>query len=171
LFDLHRIPEVDAVGEADIIGTGWIEAVINPMMAEIALGRRLSVLVKADGMVRAFIDAKLTPGASLIVKDDNPVFPFYYGIFGAGLHTDGLIAVFADAHTPYEIELSVHQFRTVSPNRQVLDAIGCIDWIVFLFAGYFTGLASPAGKLFDNQCILIHGCPPGIILNKITNYT
>jgi len=154
------------VGEADIIGTGRIEAVINPMMAEIALGRCPSVLVKANGMVGAFIDAKPTPGASLIVEDDDPVLPLHDGIFGAGLHTGWLIAVFADVHTPYKIELTVREFRAISPNRQVLDPIGCIDRIVFLFAGDFTSLASPAGELFDNQCIFIlHGFSPGIIKN------
>jgi hypothetical protein len=81
-------------------------------------------------------------------------------VFRAGLRTNGFIAVLADVHAPHEIELPVHQFRAIRPDREVLDTIGCIDWIVFLFAGHFTGLTSPAGELFDNQCMLIHGWPP-----------
>jgi hypothetical protein len=155
------------MGEADIIGTGRIEPVINPMMAEIALGCGFSIIVKANGMVRAFIDAKLTPGASLIVKDDNPIFPFHYSFSWAGLRTDGFSAVFADVHSPHEIELPVHEFRAIRPDRKVLDTIGCIDWIVFLFAGDFAGLTSPAGELFDNQCMLIHGWPPSVFSGYI----
>jgi hypothetical protein len=160
LLNLSRITEVDAVGEADIIGTGRIEAVINPMMAEIALGCGLFFIVKTNGMVRTFINAKLTPGAFLLVKDDDPVFPFRYGFHWAGLCTGRFITVLADVHTPHEIELSIHEFRAIRPNREVLDPIGYIDWIVFLFAGHFTGLTSPAGELFYDQCVLIHGWPP-----------
>ena len=141
------------MGEADIIRTGRIEALINPVMTKIALGYGLSIFVKANGMVRAFIDTKLTPSAFLIVKDDDPVFPFHYGFHWTCLCTGRILAVFADIHTPHEIELPVHQFRAISPNRQVLDTIGCIDWIIFLFARYFTGLTSPAGELFDNERI------------------
>jgi hypothetical protein len=140
-------------------------------MAEIALGHHLFLFVKPNGMVRAFIDAKLTPVAFIVVKDDDPVFSFCYGFHWACLCTDGFIAVLADAHTPHEIELPVHQFGAVRPDRQILDPIVCIDGIVLLFACHFTGFASPAGKLFDNKCVLIHGWLPGIILNKITNYT
>jgi hypothetical protein len=46
------------VYEAGIIITGLIEAVINPVMAEIALGYGLFSIVKANGMVRTLIDAK-----------------------------------------------------------------------------------------------------------------
>ena len=122
-FNFGRITEVDAVGEADIIGTGRIEAFINPVMAEIALDCGLFFIVKANGMVRAFIDAKLAPGAFFIVKDDDPVFPFHYGVFGADLCADGIITVFADVHTPHEIKLPVHQFRAIPPYRKVLDPI------------------------------------------------
>jgi len=171
LLNLDRVPEIDTVGEADIIGTGRIEALINPVMAEIALGHGLVFIVKANGMVRTFIDAKLTPGAFLVVKDDDPIFPFHYGFYWTGLRAERLLAVLADVQTPNEIELPVHQFRAIAPDRQILGPIGCIDRIIFLFAGHFAGLTSPAGELFDNQCMLIHGWPPGIILVKIMNYT
>ena len=75
------------MGEADIIRTGWIEALINPVMAEVTLDCGLFFIVKANGMVRAFINAKLTSGAFLGVKDDDPVFPFHYGFHWAGLCT------------------------------------------------------------------------------------
>jgi hypothetical protein len=122
-------------------------------------------------MVRAFIDTKLTPGAFLVVKDDDPVFSFHYGFHWTCLCTGRFLAVLADIYTPHEIELPVHQFRAIRPNRKILNTIVCFDWIVFLFAGHFTGHTSPAGELFDNQCMFIHGWPPGIILGKIMNYT
>ena len=127
MLNLGGMTKVDAMGETDVIGTSRIEALINPVVAKIALGCSLIFIVKANGMVRAFIDAKLTPGAFLIVKDDNSVFPFPYGLHWAGLHAEGIIAVFADVHAPHEIELPVHEFRAVRPDRQVLDTIVCID--------------------------------------------
>jgi len=160
LFDIGRVAEIDAVGEADIIGTGRIQTFVNPVMAEIALDCDLLFVVKANGMVRAFIDAKLAPGAFLSVEDDDVVFPFHDGLRRTYLCTGGLIAVFADVYAPYEIELPVHHFRAIRPDRQILHPIGCINRIEFLFAGYLTGPASPAGELFDNQCMLIHGWPP-----------
>jgi hypothetical protein len=160
LFDIGRVAEIDAVGEADIIGSGRIETLINPVMAEIALGCGLFFIVKANSMVRAFINAKLTSIAFLGVKYNDPVFPFHYGFHWAYLCTGWVIAVLADVHTPHEIKLSIHDFRAIRPNRKILNTIVCIDRIVFLFAGYLTGPASPAGELFDNQCILIHGSPP-----------
>jgi hypothetical protein len=158
-FYLDGITKIDAMGEADVIRTGWVETVIHPVMAEVALSCNLSILIKANSMVRAFLNAKPTPGAFLEVKDDDPIFPFHDGFHWAYLCTGWVIAVFADIHTPYEIELPVHQFRAIRPNRKVLDPIVCFDWIEFLFACYFAGLTSPAGELFDNQCMLIHGCP------------
>lgn len=149
-FNLGRVPEIDTVGETDIIGTGRIKALINPVMAEIALGHGLVFIVKANGMVRTFIDAELTPGAFLVVKDDDPIFPFHDGFHWTGLCTGRFIAVLADVHTPNEIELPVHDLWTIRPNGQILDPIGCFDRIEFLFAGHFTGLTPPAGELFDN---------------------
>jgi len=60
-------------------------------------------------------------------------------------------------------------FDSIRTIRRIVGTMRGI--VVFLFAGYLAGLASPAGELFDNQCIFIHGWPPGIILGKITNYT
>ena len=145
------------MGKADIISTGRIEALVYPVMAEITLGGSLSFTVKMNGMVRAHIDAKLTPGAFLLVKNDDPVFPFRDPFNRAGFGADGFGTVFADIHTPDEIELPVHELGTIRPNRQILHPVARIDRIIFLFACDFTGLASPAGVLFDDQRISIHG--------------
>ena len=88
------------MGEADIVRTGRIEAVIDPVMAEIALGCRLFFIVKANGIVRALVDAKLTSGAFIGVKDDDPVFSSCYGFCWACLCTGRFIAVLADIHAP-----------------------------------------------------------------------
>ena len=103
-----------------------------------------------------------------VVEDDACLWIFGDGAFGASLGADGVGAMFADVHSPHEIELTVHVFRTIPPDRQMFDSIRTIRRIVgtmrgivlFLFAGYLAGLASPAGELFDNQCIFIHGWPP-----------
>jgi hypothetical protein len=160
LFNLGGITEVDAVGEADVVGTGRIKSVIHPMMAEITFGCNLFLIVIANGMVRAFVDAKLTPVAFFVVKDDDPVSPLRYGFQWACLYTGRLIAVPTDIHTPHEVELPVHQFRAIRPDRKVLDTIFCIDGIVLLLAGDFASLASPTGIFLDNQCISFHGWPP-----------
>ena len=117
MFNLGTITEIDAVGEADVVGASRIEPVINPMMAEIALGCGLFFIVKTNGVVRAFVDAKLTPGAFPVVKDDNPVFPFRYGFHWARLCTDRIIAVPADVYTPHEVELPIYDLRAIRPNR------------------------------------------------------
>jgi hypothetical protein len=104
------------MGEADIIRTGRIEAIINPVMAEVTLGCDLLFIVKANGMVRAFLNTKLTSGAFLGVEDDDPVSPFHDGFHWAYLCAGRVIAMFADIHAPYEIELPVHQFRSISPD-------------------------------------------------------
>jgi len=67
---------------------------INPVIAEIALDCDLSILVKANGVVRAFVDAKLTPRAFLVIKDDNPVFPFRYGLHYCFLSPGGVTPSF-----------------------------------------------------------------------------
>jgi hypothetical protein len=90
-----------------------------------------------------------------VIKDDACLRIMVMAPSGAGLGTDG--HPLPQMLTPHEIKLPVHEFRAIPPNREVLDRIVCIDWIVFLFAGHFTGLTSPAGELFDNQCMLIHG--------------
>ncbi len=61
---------------------------------------------------------------SSVTEDDARLWILGDGIFGAGLGTDGLIAVLADVHTPHEVELPVHQFWAIPPDRQILDAIG-----------------------------------------------
>src|SRR4030042_5140824 len=75
----------------------------------------------------------MTAVTLLFIAEDNACFwIFRDGIFRAGLGTDGLSAVFADVHTPDEIKLSVHGLRTIRPNRQILDPVVRLDWIVFL---------------------------------------
>ena len=103
--------------EADIVGTGRIEALIDPVMAEIALGRGLFFIVKANSMIRAFIDAKLTSSAFLLVKDDDPVGPFRDGLRWTCVCTWWIIAMLADVDTPHEIKLPIHEFWAIRPNR------------------------------------------------------
>ncbi len=67
-------------------------------------------------IIRAFIDAKLTPGAFLAVKDDNPVLPFE-DCFGRENFLAGRgLAMPADRHAPYEIELAVRDLWAVRPD-------------------------------------------------------
>jgi len=98
------------MGEADVIRTGRIETMINPVMAEVTLGCDLLFIVKANGMVRAFLNTKLTSGAFLGVEDDDPVSPFHDGFHRAYLCAGRVIAMFADIHTPYEVKLPFISF-------------------------------------------------------------
>jgi hypothetical protein len=76
-----------------------------------------------NGMVTALIDAKPTPGAFPLIKNDDPVFPFRYSFDRAGFRTHGNDAMFADIHTPDEIELPIHDPRPIRPNGEMLDLV------------------------------------------------
>ena len=52
-LDFFRVPEIDAVSEADIIGTGRIEALRDPVITEVALPGNPDFFIKHDCIVGA----------------------------------------------------------------------------------------------------------------------
>ena len=49
--------------QADIVGTGRDQPLINPMVAEVAFVGDIPVIVIGDGIIGTFVDAGLTAGA------------------------------------------------------------------------------------------------------------
>ena len=127
--------------QANIVGAGRNQAMIHPVMAEVALLSDIFVIIKSDRIIRAFIDAGLTPGAQIIVHDNNSVISFLNGRFRADIGTWRFIAVSAQVDLKYKFRLVIDPTRSVFPNRDQLDPVGRP---VFLLAGNFTGSATPA---------------------------
>jgi hypothetical protein len=157
LLDLGGIAEIDAVGEADIVCTGRIEAVIDPVGAEVTLLSGSVNCVEDDGSVRACLKAGLAPRAAFPVEDDDSVLPLGDSLFRAGLHARGSVTVFADAQAVNEIELPTNPFRIIFRDVNIIDPIRLM---MLLLAGDFTGFTSPASILIDTEHNLAHDWSP-----------
>ena len=130
-----------AVRQTHIIGTGRDQAMVHPVMAEVALLRDTAILVVGNVVIGTFLDAGLTPGAELVVHDDNAVISFVNSLFRADIGTRRFIAVPAQVDLEYKFRLIIDPTRSVFPNRDQFDAVGRP---IFLLAGNFTGPATPA---------------------------
>jgi hypothetical protein len=102
-----------------------------------------------------------------IVEDDARLRILRYGPLRARYGAWRLDTMFANVHTPHEIELAVYDLRPIPPDRYVFNGVSTL-WIigpvrrriVFLFAGDLAGLASPTGIFFENQFVILHDRPP-----------
>ena len=74
LRDLFRVSKMDAMGEADIIGTGRDKSLINPVMTEVTLPGNAHIFIESDGIVGAYLYADLAPGAFFVVHGNNSIF-------------------------------------------------------------------------------------------------
>ena len=153
MFNLGGITEVDAVGEANIIGTGRVEAVIHPVGAKVTFLSRSFSPVEGDGSVRAYLEARLTARATFPVEDDDPVLPLGDGLLGTGVHTRGSVTVFTDIYAVNEIELPIDPFGPIFSDIDIIDPLRLL---MLLLAGDFAGLTSPAGILVDTERNLTH---------------
>ena len=79
--------------QAHIISTSRDQALVYPVMAKIALLGDISIIVESDRIVGTFIDTGLTPGAEIIVHDNNSVISFRNGLLRAGIGTGRIITV------------------------------------------------------------------------------
>src|SRR4030043_981622 len=61
-LNLDGFTEIDTVGEANIIGTGRIEPVHNPVVTEIALLSYSAFFIKRDCMIRTGLYATTAAG-------------------------------------------------------------------------------------------------------------
>jgi hypothetical protein len=145
---------MNTVRQTHIVGTGRDQALVHPVMAEVALLRDTAVRVISDGVIGAFLDAGLTPGAQLIVHHDNSVISFADGRFRAGIGTGRSIAVPAQVELKNKFRPIIDLPRTVFPNRNQLDPL---SRPVFLLAGDLAGSAAPAQFFIDIDFEVSHG--------------
>ena len=144
---------MDTVRRTNIVGTGRDQALVHPVMAEIALLRDTAVRVISDGVIGAFLDAGLTPGAQLIVHHDNSVISFADGRFRADIGTRRIVAVPAQVELKNKFRSIIDLPRTVFPNRNQLDPL---SRPVFLLAGDLAGSAAPAQMIVYTQLEFSH---------------
>jgi hypothetical protein len=167
LSDLLRIPKIDTMGRAHIVGTCRQEPVIHPVVAKVTLLRDAPFSVKGDGTIRAWIDAGPTPVALIVVEDDDSVVPFGDGLCGARLGTRRIVAVPTGSDAEAKIETAVILMR---PLLSDLDELDSITRIMLLLACHLTGHTPPACILVDHQRMRVHGRPPflfsGYILHR-----
>jgi hypothetical protein len=156
LRDLFRISKIDAMGEADIIGTGRDESHINPVMTEVALPGNAHILIKGNGIVGTCLYASLASRAFFVVHDHNSIFSLLNGFLGAGIQAGGIIAVPADINPERKIQFPINHPGPLFQYRNEPDAVRCP---VFLFAGNLTGLTPPARFMVDYQGMLFHKSP------------
>jgi len=97
---------MDAMGQADIVGACGDKSLIHPVMTEVALLGNAFVLIKQNGIVRAGIHAGPTPGAQIVIHDDNVVLSFGDGFFRTGLRTWRIITVPAYVDLKNQIRFS-----------------------------------------------------------------
>ena len=75
--NLIRISEIDAMSQADIVGTCRNKSHIYPVMAEGTLLCYAFILVKRNGIIRTCFNTRLTSGALIVIHDYNAIVPFY----------------------------------------------------------------------------------------------
>ena len=73
---LYSVPEIDTMGETDIVCASRYQSVIYSMMTEIALLGDSPFMIKGDGLIGTGLYTFLTSRTSVIIHDHNAVFPF-----------------------------------------------------------------------------------------------
>ena len=152
--------------QTDIISASRNQSVIDAMMAQIAFLSDTFVMIKINGVIGAAFNAGLAAGAQIIIHNHDAVGSFANSFLGASPGTGRILAVPAPVDPVNEIELPLAWMGTVFCHRNEFDAV---SRPVFLFAGDFTGFASPAGWMVDDQGIGCHEPPPrlaGYILHS-----
>lgn len=91
LLSLIRISEIDAMRQADIVGTCRNKFHIYPVMAEVTLLRYAFVLAKRNGIIRTYFNIRLTSGLLIVIHDYNAIVPFYNSFFRKGFRTRGAL--------------------------------------------------------------------------------
>jgi hypothetical protein len=123
------------------------------MMAMVALRSDAPCIVEGNGLVRTGLYAGAASGTSFLVKDHDSVLAFRDHCFETSLCARGGIAMPADIRVEKKRPCVLFQFRALLPNRDQLDPIRCVH---FLLACHLAGLASPAGLIVDDHGIPVH---------------
>jgi hypothetical protein len=147
---------MNAMAEADIIGTGWEQPLINTVATKVALLSDTPLLVETDGIVGANIQAGPAPAAFPFIEDHDAVFSSGNGLYRAGFRARGIITVFAHGHTKDHIQLSINLLGPVFPYGNKFDPV---RGAVFLLARHLTGLASPAVEFIDEKGVVHRDSP------------
>ena len=137
---------MDAMSQADVVGTRRDEPIIHPMVTEVALLCNPFVPVKGNGPMGAGINTLGTPGAPAFMQHNNAVPSLGYGLFGAYRHAGGIVTVPADVDLKGKIELFPGLLIDFLRHGDQPRAEGGSD---LLFAGDLAGLTSPAGVVID----------------------
>ena len=74
------------MGRADIVGTGRHQAVVDAMMAKVALSGHALIVVEFNGVIRAGLNAIPASYADVPVDDDDAVFTLVGGPYRACGH-------------------------------------------------------------------------------------
>jgi hypothetical protein len=129
------------VCQADIIGAGRYEPLIDPVVAEVALAGDVAVMVIGDGIIGAFIHAGLATGAPVVIHDHYAVIALANGLIRANVHAGGIVAMAAQVHLKAECQFVIDPPGAILFNLYQLDALGRP---VLLLAGHLARLAAPA---------------------------
>jgi hypothetical protein len=139
--------------QADIIRAGRDKPPIHPVMAKVALLGDIPVHVICDSVVRAFLNAGLTPRTHIVVHNDDTVPSFDDGFYRTGLGTRWFVAVPAQVDLEYKLRSIIDPSRPVFVHRNQFDAL-CRP--VFLLAGHLAGSATPAERFLNVKFKLRH---------------
>jgi len=141
------------MGQAHIVGAGREQALIHPVVTEVAFQRNLMRSVKINGIIGTGLDARLTARAFGIIHDDNAISSFSDGFSRADFRTCRVVAMTASIYPKNEMQGVIDQTRPVFENANEFDAV---RGTVFLLAGHFTGFTPPAGFMIDFEPVFIH---------------
>jgi hypothetical protein len=160
-LNVIRVSEINAVRQANIVGTSGYKSVVHPVMTKVTLLCHVFLCIKGNGMIRAGIHTKPAAGARFLVQYHNAVISLCNGLFRATVHTCGLIAVYADIRLKYDIRFIVNGAEIPFKDVDQFDPFGSV---IFLLAGHFAGFASPAGYVVYDQCVFLHCRSPSRFL-------
>lgn len=127
--------------QADIVGAGRDEPLIDAMVAEVTLVGDVLVIVKRDGIIGTCVDARLTAGAQVVIHDDNAVIAPANRFLRANVGTGGIVALPAQVHLKAKFQFITNQSGAIFFNPNQFDTI---RRAIFLLAGHLTSFAAPA---------------------------
>ena len=127
--------------QADIIGAGRYEPLIDPVVAEVALAGDVAVMVIGDGIIGAFIHAGLATGAPVVIHDHYAVIALADRLIRANVRAGGIVAMAAQVDLKAEFQFVINQPGAILFNLYQLDAI---RRPVLLLAGHLARFTSPA---------------------------
>jgi hypothetical protein len=134
------------VGQTDVVGARRQQALVYPVMAEVALHCNSGRFFTGDGVIRAGRKAGAAADTFVLSQYYNAVFPFADSFFRAGCNARRFFAMTAAVGGKDKMPFTVYLSRPVFPDLKELYTFGSV---VLLLARHLAGLAAPA-LFFDN---------------------